>query len=208
MENEMINHYVKLVFDAFSESAGTKKQELCQRFLRKCPTPLAIKRLSRTEKEELLDWAPEMVNFFAALELGQLVAKSHEKIVGHAYSSVELGRSMVARFQGEEQENICIACTDIHNEIIDWKVLFIGGGCECVTYPDKIFQYALQCSAHGIVMIHNHPTGDIRPSNQDDSFTRRLERGCEIIGIHLLDFMIVGRDSYYSWREDKSLFKK
>ena len=151
MENEVINEYTKLVWTAIPDKLGTKKQELCQRFLRKCPTPLAIKRLSRVESEE--------------------------------------------------QESVCIACTDIHNEIIDWKILFVGGGCECILYPDKIFQYALRCSAQGIIMIHNHPTGAIHPSKQDESFTRRLERGCEIIGLHLVDFMIVGRDTYHSWRE-------
>lgn len=201
----MISHYVNLVLAALPDSLGAEKTKLSQRFLRQCPTPLAIKRLSRTEKAQMMEWSPAMASFFAAIELGQQVIKSHEEIIGHAYSSVELGREMVARFQGEEQESICIACTDVHNDIIAWKTLFVGGGCECVTYPDKIFQYALRCSAHGIVMIHNHPTGDVRPSNQDDSFARRLERGCEIIGIHMLDFMIVGRSSYFSWREDQAI---
>ena len=201
MENEVINEYTKLVWTAIPDKPGTKKQELCQRFLRKCPTPLAIKRLSRIEKNEINEWAPEMLNFFAAIELGKIVTKSHEEIIGHAYSSIELGRKMVDHFQSEGQESVCIACTDIHNEIIDWKILFVGGGCECILYPDKIFQYALRCSAQGIIMIHNHPTGDIHPSKQDESFTRRLERGCEIIGLHLVDFMIVGRDTYHSWRE-------
>lgn len=205
MENEFASNYVKMVFDCFADDLGHQKQELCQRLLRKCPTPLAIKRLTRVEKREICEWAPEMKRLFAAIDLGQAVTKSHEDIIGHAYSSVEVGQEMVARFQDEEQENICIACTDVHNDIIAWKVLFIGGGSECVLYPDKIFQYALQCSAHGIIMIHNHPTGDIRPSSQDDSFVRRLERGCDFVGINLIDFMIVGRDSYYSWQEDTAL---
>lgn len=50
MENEVINEYTKLVWTAIPDKLGTKKQKLCQRFLRKCPNPLAIKRLSRIEK--------------------------------------------------------------------------------------------------------------------------------------------------------------
>lgn len=205
MENQMVNQYVKLVFEALPASLDERRQELCQRFLRKCPGPLAIKRLSRVEKEEMLMWAPEMTSVFAALELGGLVANSYEEVIGHAYSSVELGREMVARFHNEEQENISVACTNVRNEIIAWKTLFIGGSSECVLYPDRIFHYALKNSAHGIALIHNHPSGNTKPSRQDTAFMRRLERGCGIIGLHLLDFLIVGRDSYYSFRENEDV---
>lgn len=201
MENE---NYVKLVIDSLPANLGKQKQEICQQFLRTCPNPFAIKKLSRTEKAQILSWAPEMATFFAAIELGQLVTKSHEQIVGHAYSSVELGREMVEHFQGEEQESICVACTDVHNNIIAWKTLFVGGRSECVLYPDRIYNYALRNSARGIIMIHNHPSGDVEPSDQDYLFNRRLDHGCEIIGLRLIDFMIVGRDKYYSWREEEA----
>lgn len=197
-KTEPMNCFAQLVLAAMPDTS------VAQRFLRKCPTPIAVKRLSRLEREEILDWTPQMQPFFAALDLGQLVGKSHEEIIGHAYSSMELGREMVERFSGEDQESLCVACTDVHNEIIAWKTLFIGGNSECMAYPDKIFQYALQCSAHGIVLIHNHPTGDVQPSDQDSTFTWRLDRGCALIGLHLLDFLIVGRDEYYSWREEQA----
>ena len=80
MENEVINEYTKLVWTAIPDKLGTKKQELCQRFLRKCPNPLAIKRLSRVEKSEINEWAPEMFNFFAAIELGKIVLNFKNKL--------------------------------------------------------------------------------------------------------------------------------
>ncbi len=201
----MQNDYAALVLASLPASLGDQRQQLCQQFIRKCPTPFALKKASRVEREQMLSWAPEMATVFAAIELGQQVAKSHQEIIGHAYSSVELGREMVAHFQGEEQERICVACTDVHNDIIAWKTLFVGGRSECVLYPDRIFNYALRNSARGIIMIHNHPSGDIEPSDQDYSFTQRLDHGCDIIGLQLVDFMIVGRDKYYSWREERCI---
>lgn len=203
MKNEIMNDYATMVFESLPASLKEQRKVLCRQFIRKCPSLFALKKISRVEKEQILAWAPEMATLFAAIELGQQVAKSHEEIIGHAYSSVELGREMVAHFQGEEQESICIACTDVHNNIIAWKTLFIGGRSECVLYPDRIFNYALRNSARGIIMIHNHPSGDIKPSDQDYSFTQRLDHGCDIIGLQLLDFMIIGRDKYYSWREER-----
>lgn len=204
MENEM-QEYIELLLESFNINDPQRCKKLCQRFLKKCPTPLAIKRLSKAERQEMLQWDSRMKPFFAALELGQQVAKSHAKIIGHAYSSIELGRSLVERFQGAEQESVCVACTDVHNEIVAFEPLFIGGQSECVLYPDRIFSYALRQSAHGIIMIHNHPSGDVKPSEQDLMFTDRLQRGCSLLGLHLLDCMIVGRDSYYSWREEDEL---
>lgn len=149
-----------------------------------------------------------MPPFLAALDLGQLVLKGHREILGHAYSSMTLGREMIDYFLGEDQEGVAIACTDVHNEIIDFKTLFVGGQSECVLYPDRIFSYALRRSASGIVMVHNHPTGEIQPSDQDLAFAKRLDRGSKLLGLSLLDFLIVGQDKYYSWREDQQTLVK
>jgi DNA repair protein RadC len=167
------------------------------------PNPLDLKRISHDERITLCRDNEKLDSFFAAVQLGQLLARTHPDVEGYAYSSVELGQMMIDHFAGEEQEKVCVAFTNVHNEIIKFKTMFIGGQSECVLYPDQIFKQALRCSASGLVMIHNHPSGDVKPSKQDLAFAKRLEQGGNLLGIQVLDFMIVGGDHYYSWREQQ-----
>lgn len=167
------------------------------------PTPLDLRAIPRDEQTALCQDDAGLRGFFAAIQLGQLMARSHPVVEGCAYSSMELGQAMIDHFTGDEQESVCVAFTNVHNEIIKFKRMFIGGRSECVLYPDQIFKQALRCSASGLVMVHNHPSGDVKPSHQDLAFAKRLEKGGHLLGIQVLDFMIVGGQRYYSWREQQ-----
>ncbi|MDM8331227.1 JAB domain-containing protein [Limosilactobacillus pontis] len=167
------------------------------------PDLIDLKQISRNQRDELCQCDQRINEFFMALDLGAAMVKVYPEIEGVAYSSVELGQAMIAHFAGEEQESVCVAFTDAQNNIIKLKTLFIGGRSECVLYPDQIFKHALRYSASGLVMVHNHPSGNIKPSQQDLAFAKRLERGGKLLGIQVLDFMIVGNDQYYSWREQE-----
>lgn len=94
-------------------------------------------------------------------------------------------------------------CTDPHLKILAKRKIFIGGKSECSSYPDCIFRYALLHNASGIVLAHNHPTGEIDPSDQDELFLNRMRKAGRILGIPLVDFFIIGNDQYYSWLENK-----
>ena len=69
--------------------------------------------------------------------------------------------------------------------------------------PREIFIKALLCGASGIVIVHNHPSGDITPSKQDIESYNRLKEAGKLIGINVLDSVIVGED-YYSFAENRS----
>ncbi|MDD6431941.1 MAG: JAB domain-containing protein [Lactobacillaceae bacterium] len=167
------------------------------------PDLIDLKQISQNERRKLCECDQQMSRFFAALDLGKAMVRVYPVIEGVAYSSVELGQAMIAHFAGDEQESVCVAFTDSQNNIIKLKTIFVGGRSECVLYPDQIFKYALRYSASGLVMIHNHPSGNVKPSQQDLAFAKRLERGGKLLGIQILDFMIVGNDQYYSWREQE-----
>lgn len=181
-----------------------KGQKLAEKVLASFPRPIDFKHMTRTERECLEEaGGDEVRRFFTAADLGRLVAKSHPEIKWQAYSSRELGRLMIDHFTGAECESVCVACTDVHNDIIELATLFKGGRSECMLYPDQIYKLALKCSASGIVLIHNHPSGQAAPSHQDLAFAQRLERGSALLGLQLLDFMVIGRKNYYSWREQQ-----
>lgn len=78
-----------------------------------------------------------------------------------------------------------------------------GGGSHCQISPKEIFTRALLCGTNGIIVAHNHPSGYSSPSQCDINTCERIKSAAELIGIHLIDFVIVGRDTYsFKERED------
>ncbi|MBB1085681.1 JAB domain-containing protein [Limosilactobacillus fastidiosus] len=181
---------------------------LFHQFIKSFPTPLAVKNMTIDEKKELLEEGEQMEILLAALKLGELVVRSKTCLFGHAYSSQILSNEVMNRLSGESQESLYLVGTDIHNDIIDIKQMFIGGLSECNVYPDQIFRRALIQSASGIAVVHNHPSGSVEPSSADRAMIKRLERGCQMLGLTFLDFLIVAQDNYYSWRENQAFQKK
>lgn len=177
--------------------------EIGEWFLNAVPTAADFRQLSDGDKQMLVMKHPALIrNLFHAAELGALIIKSPHNIYGHAYSSQMVGESFIEEYQGEEQESVTVVCTDIHNEIIARQRIFLGGSSQCSLYPDQIFRYALQKCASGVIIIHNHPSGNVEPSDNDLMMARRNEQAGNTIGIQLVDFLIVGHDNYYSWREN------
>ncbi|WP_251575897.1 JAB domain-containing protein [Limosilactobacillus agrestimuris] len=181
---------------------------LFHQFIKSFPTPLAVKNITIDEKKELLEEGEQMEILLAALELGELVVRSKACLFGHAYSSQLLSTEMMDRLSGESQESLYLVGTDIHNDIIDIKQMFIGGLSECNVYPDRIFRRALIQSASGIAVVHNHPSGSVEPSSADRAMIKRLEKGCRMLGLTFLDFLIVAQDNYYSWRENQAFQRR
>jgi DNA repair protein RadC len=70
-----------------------------------------------------------------------------------------------------------------------------------VVEPREILRRALIGKAAGVILYHNHPSGDPTPSREDREFTRRLASACEAVGVRLLDHIVVGREGSVSFRE-------
>ena len=88
-------------------------------------------------------------------------------------------------------------------ELIERKLLFMGTINQATTHTREVFKEAYKVSASSIVCLHNHPSGDTTPSKQDILFTEKLMKTGEIQGIPVIDHIIVGSNSYYSFFEHK-----
>ena len=66
----------------------------------------------------------------------------------------------------------------------------------------SIFSRAILCNANSIIVAHNHPSGIVKPSHEDISITRRIKEASEILDIKLIDHIIIGEDSYYSFKNE------
>jgi DNA repair protein RadC len=91
------------------------------------------------------------------------------------------------------------------NEILGVYELSKGGISGTVVDIRIILGVALKCNASAIVLIHNHPSGNLQPSEPDSRITRQLREACKILDLVLLDHLIISKDSYYSFADNGTL---
>jgi DNA repair protein RadC len=75
-------------------------------------------------------------------------------------------------------------------------------------HPREVFSFAIRHLAHSLIVAHNHPSGDCSPSHSDLEVTRNLQAAGSVIGIPLIDHLIIGKDSYFSFSERKLIDTK
>ncbi len=103
----------------------------------------------------------------------------------------------VAKFLNEQledrpQEAMCAVYLDTRNHLIGWQIAYLGTLNRAVVEPRAIFQMALLTNAAGVIIAHNHPSGDPSPSAEDLAFTRRMAEAGDVIGTRLVDSIILG----------------
>jgi DNA repair protein RadC len=89
-----------------------------------------------------------------------------------------------------------------NNNVIGWVKLSQGGLTGTVIDVRLVLSYALQCLAPAIVIAHNHPSGNLKPSQADINITNKLREACSLFEIRFLDHLIVSSDGYYSFADE------
>ena len=153
---------------------------------------MAIHGIGRTKAIELK----------AAMELGIRLGTAKKTKLGHITSSQKAGECIMEELKDLYQEHLIALFLNSKNEVIKKKIIFRGGLNQAVVHPREIFREAVRFSAARIIIGHNHPSGNVTPSQADIDFTRRLSECGEMMGIELLDHFIVGDHSYCSLKEE------
>jgi DNA repair protein RadC len=106
----------------------------------------------------------------------------------------------------EYQEQFYLLLLNRANSIIGWIRLSTGGTAGTVVDPKIVFALALQTNACGIILSHNHPSGNIQPSKNDIALTSNMINAGKLLEIKLLDHLIISPDEkYYSFADDCNL---
>ncbi len=137
----------------------------------------------------------------AAIELG----RRHQKpsLAGASFcSSEDVASYYRPRMKDLKKETFRCALLDTKNKIIRDEVVSIGSLTASIVHPRDTFKAAIRESAAAVIFIHNHPSGDTKPSQEDILLTRRLVQAGEILGIQVLDHIIIGDGSHFSFREN------
>jgi DNA repair protein RadC len=115
---------------------------------------------------------------------------------------------MRALLSDRDCEHLAVVMLDGRNEVIGAIVVATGGISNVVASVRDVFKGAIVGRASAILLGHNHPSGDVRPSPEDDLFTARVRAGADILGIPMLDHVIVssGRgDAMFSYHAEGRL---
>ncbi len=116
--------------------------------------------------------------------------------VGDAVSLLE------SEFENEKKERVVELLLNTKKEVEAKVTVSIGELYSAAAGPREVFSPAIRRSAAGIIIAHNHPSGDATPSEDDIQLTRRLMQAASIVGIELLDHIIIGRNSYTSFLKE------
>lgn len=101
---------------------------------------------------------------------------------------------------GVDREICAVLLLDTKNNVIGINTVAMGSLNQATVHPREVFKPAILANAAGIIIVHNHPSGDPIPSAEDVATTERLVQAGEIIGIQLVDSIIIGYKTYYSMK--------
>ena len=111
--------------------------------------------------------------------------------------------------QKYDRELFCILNLRTNGQVINMNIVSTGTLNAALVHPREVFKSAILSTASGIILIHNHPSGDCQPSKADIAVTKRLIDAGEVLGISILDHIVIGgQKDYYSFMENDMLSKK
>jgi len=138
----------------------------------------------------------------ASIELGKRINIEFDNINQIKIKSAESVYNYYKNIlKDKKQEYFYCIYLDTKNNIIKDKMLFKGTINESLVHPREVFKEAYLLSASSIICIHNHPSGNVNPSKNDELLTKQLIKCGQLLGIKVLDHIIIGNNSYFSFLE-------
>ena len=125
---------------------------------------------------------------------------------GESLTSAEKACDIVRPIIGDSDKEVVITmCLDAKLRPLTIERTAIGTTDQCMVLPKEILKTAILSDARGIMIFHNHPSGNIEPSRQDRLMTKGLYLLCGLMGFELVDHIILGEEDYYSFKENGGL---
>lgn len=145
------------------------------------------------------------VSLAAAFELGarvRIAGMSKNTRITGAQDVFELMRGKLEIIDWEEFWVLMLA----RNNSVKYTVCISQGGTVSTVVDVKLLlKRAIDCLADAIILVHNHPSGAIKPSMQDDALTSKIKKSAELLDIRVLDHVIIGNGQYYSYMDEGKL---
>ncbi len=188
-----------------SGSRNLSAVELCRKILNEAAQD-DLNDLGKLSVKDLQKFkgigAAKAITIVAALELGRRRqgAEIKEKIL--IAGSAEVFKIFSPMLIDLPHEEFWVLLMNRANKIISKEKISTGGVSGTVVDPKLIFRRALEMSASGIILCHNHPSGNPKPSQADIDLTKKLKRGGEELEISVLDHIIIAENKFFSFADE------
>lgn len=188
---------------------GRTVLELAGDLLRLSPEKEGFTGLRRKSLEELSAirgiGKVKAVQIKCVLELARRMAREEAGEGIYFRSPASIAEYYMEDLRHKEQEVLLLLMLNQKGRLLREKYMFKGTVNASVVSPREIFLEALSARAVQIILLHNHPSGDVHPSREDKNVTRRVQEAGELLGIRLSDHIIIGEHAYMSFREENYL---
>jgi DNA repair protein RadC len=130
--------------------------------------------------------------------------KSSDRIkVTSSDDAFKIFRSLYDDETIEHHESVKLMLLNRANKVLGVREISVGGTSGCIIDTKIIFQYCLTSNASSYILSHNHPSGNLTPSDADKAITNKLKQGSDILGLNFLDHIIITRDGgYFSFADE------
>ena len=181
--------------------------ELARELLSRCQGNLL--NLYELSYEQLLEirgiGTVKAIQLKAVAELSRRIARTDRGYRLSLGSPASIADYYMEEMRHRRKEAFVGAFFDAKCKFLGDSVIATGSVSQAFVSPMELFRKALMRSAVMIVILHNHPSGDPAPSEEDIRLTRRVEKGAQLLGLTLADHIVIGDNRYYSFRENHML---
>jgi DNA repair protein RadC len=134
----------------------------------------------------------------AAFELARRLAAASDEPT--PYDDAVVGRALISRYAHQSQEHLGALFLDSRERVLRQRELYVGTVARALVSTRDVIRYALEANAVGVVLFHNHPSGDPSPSAEDLTFTRRVQQSLQLVEVELVDHLVIGVNRYCSMK--------
>jgi len=141
----------------------------------------------------------------AAIEAGRRTLVRGRRDRAQMLCARDVAELVIPQFGTRPVEQFGVVLLDTKHRVLRVSIVSVGTLDASVVHPREVFREAIGGGAAAIVLFHNHPSGDPRPSEEDVRLTKRLLAAGQLMGIDVLDHVIISETRYYSMKETRTL---
>ena len=181
--------------------------DLARNLLGKCNNNL--QKMSKLSVNEMVALKIKGIGKMKAIRIVASIELGSRRIFQHNYDknifqSSDVISHLKYSLQFEPREVFLVLFLNQANKIIHEQILSEGGITGTVADPRVLFKLALSHEATGVIICHNHPSGQLQPSRMDDLLTEKVKKAANFLDIKLIDHVIVSTQGYYSYAEQNN----
>ena len=149
----------------------------------------------------MTDYHP-LLDHISDEDLRQAYHARFQMNVGEVFSgSNQVADHLMTFLDGRDRETFVVVFLNGRNALISTEIIFEGTLTQATVFPREIVKYAILKNAAAIICAHNHPSGQLQPSGDDNQITRKIQQACETVSVQMLDHLIIAGGEYFSFAD-------